>query len=200
MTLVEPDRRLVRYLTVRLARWAGRVTILPETFERVRLPRAEFDLGVAASSFHWVPERRALRKVARLLRPGGWWAMWGNEHGDPVRPSAFHRAIQPLYRELSGRAGSGYTRARVAKQRRRRLRALASIGAFDRISRTEVRWTATLSAARVRALWATFSEIVTLPAARRTWFLRELERIADEQFSGTVEIPVVTPVYTARRR
>jgi SAM-dependent methyltransferase len=200
MTLIEPDRRLARYLAGRLGRTTGHVTISTVPFERVKLPRGRFDLGVAAASFHWVPERFGLRRVARALRPGGWWATWNSHYADPYRRGAFRRALQPLYRELSGRPEPPYLKGREAKDRRDRLRALESVGEFDRISRTDIRWTATLSTTRVQALWGTFSDILALPPTRRDWFLRELGRIVDEQFSGEVEIPTLTPMYTARRR
>jgi len=70
---------------------------------------------------------------------------------------------------------------------------------FDRISREDVRWTVTLRTAQVRALWGTFSEVVTLPPKKREWFLTELGRVVDDQFGGKVEIPMLTPLYTARR-
>ncbi len=199
ITLVEPDRRLARYLAKRLGTQPGRVKILTEPFERVKLSRDGFDLGVAATSFHWLPERFALRKVARALKPRGWWATWNNQHGDPYRPSPFHRALQPLYRELYGRTAKGSTKAGVVRDRRDRLRALETVGMFDRISREDVRWAVTLRTARVRALWGTFSEVVTLPSPKREWFLTELGRVVDDQFGGKVEIPMLTPLYTARR-
>jgi len=199
ITLVEPDRRLARYLAKRLGTQTGRVRILTEPFERVRLSRGEFDLGVAATSFHWLPERFALRKVARTLKPGGWWATWNNHHGDPYRPSPFQRALRPLYRELYGPSTKGPAKARAVRDRRDRLRALEAVGMFDHISREDVRWAVTLRTARVRALWGTFSEVVTLPAKKREWFLASLGRVVDDQFGGKVEIPMLTPVYTARR-
>jgi SAM-dependent methyltransferase len=200
ITLVEPDRRLARFLREALRQYHDRVTISSRPFERAALPAEAFDLGVAASSFHWLPEQLALRKVARALRPGGWWATWNNRHGDPYRSSAFFRALQPLYRELSpGRVGGEHTRAYASRDRRNRLRALESTGKFERISREEVRWSATLTTARVQALWGTFSDIITLPPRRRAWFLAELGKIADERFGGEVTFPVLTPLYTARR-
>ena len=200
MTLIEPDRRLARYLMGSLGPYAGRVRVSIAPFERAALSAGSFDLGVAATSFHWLPERLALRKIARALRPGGWWATWNNHHGDPYRPSAFHRALQPLYRELSGgRVGREYTKTSAARDRRDRLRALESVGRFDDISREDVRWSVTLATAHVTALWGTFSDIVTLSPRRREWFLAELGRIADEQFGGEVTFPMLTPVYSARR-
>jgi len=200
MLLIEPDRRLARYVTQRLGRRARRVRVAVRPFERLELPTERFDLGVAATSFHWLPEGPALRKVARLLRPGGWWAMWNTYHGDPYRPSPFHRALQPLYHSLSPRSRQrGFGRAMVRRSRWKRMRALASVGAFDRIEAEEVRWSLTLDAGRARALWASFSDIVTLPVGPRLRFLDGLEQVVERRFGGEVTIPVMTPIYTARR-
>jgi SAM-dependent methyltransferase len=200
VTLVEPDRRLVRYLVDSLGSLGGSVKISIGPFERAALPIEGFDLGVAATSFHWLPERLALRKVARALKPGGWWATWNNHHGDPYQPSPFRRALQPLYRELSqGRVGWLQTKASATRDRKNRIRALEAVGRFDEISREDIRWRVSLETARVTALWGTFSEIVTLPSRKRAWFLSELGRVADEQFDGKVELHMLTPVYTARK-
>ncbi len=200
VTVIEADRRMARYLGTHLGRYRGRVRILVEPFESVQLPPASFELGVAATSFHWVSERRGVRKVARLLRPGGWWAEWGNRHGDTSRPSPFHEALQPLYRTLAGRSYRRPTFEQFRSGLEKRLATLRSVGAFERVSCELIRWNVTLSAAHVTALWSTFSEVVSLPPRRRAWFLGELHRIAVEQFGGRVAFPMLTPLYTARRR
>lgn len=204
MTLVEADRRLARYLREAFADEADRVTVESAPFEKVRLGSAEYDLVVAASSFHWLPPQRALRKVARLLRPGGWWAAWNNHHGDPNRRSEFHAELERLYGRLAGHRAWTYgqsQRARIQDRREgeRRLAAVASVGAFDRIRRTDFRWAVDLPAARVVALWGTFSDVATLPPVRRRWLLAEVGCLIRERFGGRVTIPMVTPLYTARR-
>ena len=118
------------------------------------------------------------------------------------------RTVRALSRTLSSLSttnsrdgpSQGTLKARARKDRRDRLRALKSIVEFERVSRDDIRWTATLGTARVQALWGTFSDVVTLRPVRRVWFLSELGRIVDDQFDGKVDIPVLTPVYTARRR
>jgi SAM-dependent methyltransferase len=200
VSLVEPDRRLVRFLARSLDPGDARVSYCVRPFERANLPAGAFDLGVAATSFHWMPERLALRKVARALRPGGWWASWNTHHADPYRPNPFHRAVGSLYRELTpAREVPGYTRSRARKDQRDQIRALESVGKFDRISREDIRWTATLGTDRVTALWGSFSEIATLPARPRERFLQGLTRLVDDRFGGEVTFPVLTPLYTARR-
>jgi SAM-dependent methyltransferase len=200
ITLIEPDRRLARYLGDSFRTQQGSVRILIAPFGRVALPAGSFDLGVAASSFHWTSEGPALRKVARALRPGGWWAAWNNHHGDPYRSSPFHQALQPVYRELyRGHAGGVYNETSAAKDRKKRIAALKSVGKFDHVSREDIHWSVTLDTAQVKALWGTFSDTLVLPSAKRRWFLSEVERVVDERFDGEVEFPMLTPIYTARR-
>jgi len=200
ITAIEPDRRLARFLARSLGARAGRVNVLVEPFERAKLPSQGFDLGVAASSFHWTPERMALRKVARLLKPGGWWASWNNIHGDPSRSGPFYRAIQPLYTELSGVPSPGVVaRSSAARHRRESVAAMRSVGQFDRISREDIQWSVTLKTGQVRALWGTFSDILVLPPPKRRWFLLNIGRIVEEEFDGEVKIPILTYIYTARR-
>ena len=198
MTLVEPDARMARYLGASLGRARRRATIVVVPFEKAPLPEATFDLGVAATSFHWLPERAALRKVARALRPGGWWAAWSNSTGAPPLATPFQRAIQPLYRRLSPR-GRLPTRTAALVERRARLRALRSVDRFEEIAFEEIAWSRSLGTADLRTLWGTFSEIATLPVRSRNRFLDDLARIADEQFGGRVELPMRTRMYTARR-
>ena len=200
VTAIEADRRMARYLGSHLGRYRDRVRIVIQPFEGVQLPPASFDLGVAATSFHWVSERRGVRKVAQLLRPGGWWVVWGTRHGDSSRRSPFNDALQSLYRTLGGRAYRRPSFARFRSELGKRLETLRSVGDFEHVSSELIRWKATLTAAHVTALWSTFSDVISLPARRRAWFLRELHRIAEEQFGGRVEIPMLTPLYAARRR
>jgi SAM-dependent methyltransferase len=200
LLLIEPDRRLARYLRETLRPRRARLEVSVRPFERAVLSPQSFGLGVAATSFHWLPERRSLRKIARALRPGGWWATWNNLHGDPSHGGEFHRALQPLYRELAGgRSGRPPSKATAGRQRLKRVRALRAVGAFDSISAEEIRWTAQLTTAQVTDLWGSFSEIVTLPSRKRRWFLTELGRAMDERFGGEVRLPVLTPMFTARR-
>ena len=62
LSIVEPDPRFVRFLRTTLPRRPGVIEILPHPFEDVRLTRSAYDLGVAATSFHWLRERSSLRK------------------------------------------------------------------------------------------------------------------------------------------
>ena len=70
------------------------------------LQEASFDMGLCATAFHWLDEDLALTKVAKLLRPGDWWAMHWNVFGDSRRADPFHEATKYLFSKvLSPSAG-----------------------------------------------------------------------------------------------
>jgi hypothetical protein len=55
------------------------VKVRVSTFEDAELEASTFDLGVSAIAFHWLGEEITLRKIVRLLRPGGWWVSNADE-------------------------------------------------------------------------------------------------------------------------
>lgn len=199
---VEADPRLARYLVSTLGRNRRKVTVVATPFERLSLPEGTFDLGVAATSFHWLKPGQSLRKIARALRPGGWWAMWWNRHGDAWHPSPFHRAIDPVLMRYGTPGWSGLGRMGVRRSiaaREQWLTLLRGSEWFDRVSYETIRWPVELSSARAQALWSTFSEVSSLPAKDRRRVLGEIGRIIDDQFQGRVRFRILTPIFTAHR-
>ncbi|MEM9736719.1 MAG: class I SAM-dependent methyltransferase, partial [Pseudomonadota bacterium] len=95
VTAIEPDPRMAALLRQRLPE----VTLQEAPFDEAGLTGQSFDLGCAATSFHWVGPA-GLSRVRAALRPGGWWAMWWNIHRAPRGEDAFSRAVQPHYDRL----------------------------------------------------------------------------------------------------
>jgi SAM-dependent methyltransferase len=202
LVLIEPDRRLADFLRCKIApaSTGQSLEIKNAAFEDVELPAASFDLGVAATSFHWLDWASSARKVARLLRPGGWWAMWWNVFGDPDRLDAFHDATQSILAPLGRSPSAGNdNKPPFALDVDARYAQLSETGEFSEIAHEMIRWTLTLDTAGVKGLFATFSEIARLPFETRREVLEGLARIASESFGGRVEKAMITSIYTARR-
>lgn len=198
ITVIEPDHRSAAYLR---ARFGDRLdfTVQESIFEDSVLPSAAFDLGVAATAFHWVDQKAGIAKVADALKPGGWWACWWNLFGEGARTDPFMRAVTPLFRDVPRphNAGGGTpfeldTAARMAD--------LNAEPRFHNASFEIFRWTVTLTADEVRDLYATFSPIIVLDPDRRNRFLEGLHNIARSQFDNRVEKPMVAALYTAQHR
>lgn len=198
LVAVEPDEVLAAHLSA-VARAKGlpiEVQVTP--FEDAELQEAWFDLAVAASSFHWVDQDLGLAKVARSLRPGGWWAMWWNLHGVPDDPAPFHTATRELLSHLSASPSAGAEgRPRFALDIGSRAAGLEAAG-LERVQHEVVRWTVRWDTAGIRALYSTFSPILSLEATEREQLLAGIANVAEEQFGGEVELTILTSIYTAR--
>jgi SAM-dependent methyltransferase len=186
---VEPNPAFAAYLDTSTH---GAVSLLVEPFEEAELPASAFDLGAAASSFHWVDPAIGLAKVRRLLRPRGWWAMWANLNGDQTDADLFHRATQHI---LGPRAAGPFGTLLDSDAR---LLELANVG-FEEATYELVRWTCTFDTAAIRALYATFSPIARREPAERERVLDAVAEVAADEFGGLVERTMLTPIYTAWR-
>ncbi|MGJ4971004.1 class I SAM-dependent methyltransferase [Bradyrhizobium sp. HKCCYLRH1073] len=195
LTAVEPDARLAAYLGKRCPNPSLRIVVQP--FETAALDDGTFDLGASATSFHWLEENTGLAKVARLLRPGGWWAAVWNVFGDDSRPDPFHEATQEL---LAGPESPSAGKAGVpfALDASARLAALERTEAFELAAHQTSPWSLVLNPNQTVALYATYSNIIA--RADRREVLAELHRIASDQFQGSVTRNMTTALYTARRR
>ncbi|HEX3472696.1 MAG TPA: class I SAM-dependent methyltransferase [Silvibacterium sp.] len=195
LVAVEPDQRLAAFLRETIPDKALTVIVVP--FEEAVLQEASFDLGLSATAFHWLNEDFALTKVAKLLRPGGWWAMLWNVFGDSRRPDPFHEATESLLNKpLSPSAGNG--EGPFALDAEARLAALDRTDAFDSVEHRTSTWSLVLNPDQTVALYATYSNVNIRPDRENV--LNELHRIARDEFHGCVTRNMITSLYVARRR
>ena len=195
VTGLEPDPRLAAWL-----RQTAGLNVRVETLEDTQLPSAAFMLGLAATSFHWVEAQAGLAQVARLLKPGGWWAMVWNEFGDPDRRDDFHEATFDLLQESRSPSAGAPGGPPYGQDHLRRSADLEAANAFTDIEHATTSWTLTLDPAQVRALYGTYSEINARALDDRERLLDAIAAIAERQFSSRVERNMLTTLYTARRR
>jgi SAM-dependent methyltransferase len=195
LVAIEPDDRLAGYL--RGAFPTAALIVTTQTFEDADLPEGAFDLGLSATAFHWLDEDAALGKIARLLKPGGWWAALWNVYGDDAYPDAFHEATfgllngpQSMSQNKSGTPFALDASARVA--------ALDATGAFERVLYHTSHWPLVLTADQTVALYTTYSNVTAL--ADRETVLAELRRVAASEFPSGVTRNMTTILYLARRR
>ncbi len=194
LTAVEPDQRLADFL--RKSNPNEALKVLVAAFEEAALDNAAFDLGVSATAFHWLDEDAAFVKIARLLRPGGWWAAIWNVFGDHGQPDLFHEATKEL---LDGPTSpsAGERGVPFGLDVAARIAALRRADAFDIVESKTNRRPLTLDAEQTVALYATYSNIIARPDCEAV--LAELGRIARNQFGGRVVLNMTTSLYIARR-
>jgi SAM-dependent methyltransferase len=192
---VEPDDRLAAFLRETVRNEA--LTLVISTFEEAVLREASFDLGLCATAFHWLDENLALTKVAKLLRPGGWWGMVWNTFGDQHRPDPFHEATKMLLNGPSS-PSNGAGDMPFALDSASRLAAIQRTRAFDSIEHRTSAWSLVLDSDQTVALYATYSNVNIRPD--REDVLTELGRIARDEFQSRVTRNMITSLYIARRQ
>ncbi|HYT09898.1 MAG TPA: methyltransferase domain-containing protein [Mycobacteriales bacterium] len=84
-----------------LARAVPAATTLLGRAEQVPLPDASIDLAVAGQAFHWFDRCRTLPELARVLRPGGVFAVLYNARDDQV---SWVRALSEVIEETGDHA------------------------------------------------------------------------------------------------
>lgn len=199
LTIIEPDPRFGPMLEA-LAHTSGAdCRLLQHSFEAADLARAQFDLVVAATAFHWIDQTAGLRKAAHLLRRGGWIALWWNVFQKPGKPDAFHAATRALLSRLAVSPSGRPDELPFALDRRARESDLRAAG-FTGVAYFDSRWTLHLDSAEIGPLYEGFSALQRLTDARRSQLLDALTKIAEVEFAGQVERNMTTCLYLARSK
>jgi SAM-dependent methyltransferase len=188
---VEPDPGFGEYLAQELPE----VRVIPEPFEQADVG-AEFDAVVAATSFHWLDQSIALPRLHRVLRPGGWAAIWWTVFSDPYREDPLLAAAgAQLGVELRNPLGaSAYEVDREA-----RCADLEQGAGLVDVTAELIAWNLAVDAERARTLFATMIMIRQLPDEQRTRVLDTVADLVNDRFGGSADRPHLTALYCGRK-
>jgi SAM-dependent methyltransferase len=166
---VEPDARMRGVLASR----APGAVVTAGQGEEIPAPDGQADMVIAASSWHWVDETRGVPEVARVLRPGGRFALlWSS----PDRREPWLRTLWA--------GGVPLTEEQVAAlDVRRRGRHVVDLGDSDTFSEPERRlitWERTMSREELLGVVGTYSAVITMEPDEHARFFAGMERFLDE--------------------
>lgn len=155
------------------------------------------DLTTFAQSWHWFAKPAAPAEVARVLRPGGYWAAWWN------RARADGQDWFERYQDVLVTNCPGYTWRHLRDEvmapnwTDHQVRAVGHMQASATVT---VPWTRRAAAADWMTDERSKSYIIDLAPAARELVLTELARIILAQFpDGQMVVPYVTTLLMARK-
>lgn len=198
LVMNEPDPGFTPTLQTLADRHGGPCAVATEPFETLDLTPGCFDLVAAATAFHWLAPVPALRRIHRLLRPGGTVALWWNVFQAAGISDPFHDASARLLASLARSPSDSPGAIPFALDRRARFAELLTAGFVDLRYEQSV-WPLRLNADGVVALYRTFAAIGRLPEVRRRALLSQLRDLARRSFGGRVRRNMTTCLYLARR-
>lgn len=184
VTAVEPGPVLAERLRTRFPQ----VRVLNATAEEVALPDGAYDLGVAATSVHWLDLDVVVPKLHRALVPGGDLAVWRTAFGDPRVSTPFRERVFAI---VARREGAAVRPGPDELDTGGWVHWLTASGHFAETHTEEFRWSIELGADQVRDLFSTFSN----------WSAAEAEAAADaaRELGGRVTEHYVSPLITLKR-
>jgi SAM-dependent methyltransferase len=166
---VEPDPRMREILAER----APAADVVEGAGEAIPSPDGAADVVLYASAWHWVDEARAVPEVARVLRPGGRFALLWN---------GANRGV-PWVRSLwAGGVPSDDEEAKQVEQgvsHRRQVDLGPSAALFTEPERHLVSWERTVSRQELLGLIGTYSGVIVMDDEARHAFFANVERFLD---------------------
>ncbi|MCD6022484.1 MAG: methyltransferase type 11, partial [Actinomycetia bacterium] len=169
------------------------VRAIVATAESMPLDDGAVDAVVVGNAFHHFDREAAMAEIRRILRPGGalslFWA-WPADEGQLRIPG-----MRAIYEAVDGT----HAKAAIMAAHRSWADPPSTVDGFDPFERREFSATHVLPAARLADLYATFSDVVSLPRPTRTWLLDRIRQLSRE-LPETLHLPQRTVVDLCVRR
>ena len=177
--------------------------VLEERFPAVRaivaaaesMPLAEqsVDAVVVGNAFHHFERDAAMAEIRRILRPGGALAVFW------VWPAEEEQLKIPGMRAIYEAIDKTWAESAIMAAHRSWAEPPATVEGFDAFERRAFPATHLLPAARLADLYATFSDVVSLPAPTRAWLLDRITQLS-RGLPETLHLPQRTVVDLCVRR
>jgi ubiquinone/menaquinone biosynthesis C-methylase UbiE len=179
-------------------------------FPRVRVTVADFDtwetdaryhLAYSASAYHWLNPETRVDRVARLLEPRGWLAVWRSHHVRGSGASAeFFLAAQSVYARHAPALAAKFTGLdEAAAIRPEEAEEWRSSGRLEDVQTRTYTWTMNYTAEAYVRMLDTHSDHRTLPADNRARLFDGIMTLVDA-FGGTVTREQATILCVARKK
>jgi trans-aconitate methyltransferase len=161
---------------------------------------SRYHLVYAATAWHWLDPATREQKIASLLSPSGWLAVWRNCHIRNGSCDDFLAAAQPIYAavapELVSERGRPYGSAEVVQAESEDF----TSGLFDVPQARLHLWSKAYTAREYVAMLNTHSDHQLLSADRRNQLFDQLAALIETRFGGSIIKDYATILQMARLR
>jgi SAM-dependent methyltransferase len=173
-----------RVMLTRLARRTPQAQVVVGTAEEIPVATHRADLVVAAQAFHWFDADRVLMQAARVLRPGGQFAVIWNTRDERI----------PWVKRLGRIIGPG-----TAVEQPDPTGAIDETGMFETVQRSTFRFWQPLYRDNLRDLVISRSHVAVMSDLERERVLRKVDDLYEEygRSADGMLLPYVTTVCRA---
>lgn len=180
ITAVELSKQMTRIARERLGAYST-VQIIISNFENLSLPPQAFDLIYAATAFHWLKPEFRYAKPHKLLHSAGHLAIIKTHHVSDEEGDLFFYSSKPLYDKYLPSKGSLNA---LPKPEDIKFSNDLDTSLFKLVNFECFPMTIDYNSVDYANLLATYSPQLSLPAVKRTAFLKEIKELIDKKFNG----------------
>ncbi len=197
ITCVEISEQLVAEARHHLGRFPE-IVVEISSFEDWEPSGRDYELVMAATSWHWLDPETRYRKAWRVLRPDAHLAIWGASHVFPEDGDPIFRDLQDVYEEIG--EGSPADALRPAPGELEDMSAeIARTGLFYPILVRHYDWERVYDADGYIALLDTFSGHIAMQQWQRDRLYGEIRRRLSDRDDGLLRRHWGSVLHVARR-
>jgi trans-aconitate methyltransferase len=179
------------------------------SFPQVSITVADFDLWSAAAhygliyiatAYHWLNPQTRVERLASLLEPGGWLAVWRSHHVNSAGASrGFYAAAQKVYEREAPKLAAKFCGLLSPEEiPQPEMDQWLASGLFSDVQAHTYLWSRDYTAEEYVRMLSTHSDHRMLSEPDRTRLFNELARLVD-QFGGVVTREHATILHMARK-
>jgi len=184
ITALELGARLAALASEHTGRFSG-VEIIETDFDLWPVPRAAFDVVVAATSFHWLDPATRLRKCLEALRPGGTLVIVETHWSAGSGVDPFFAMSQDCYARWDPNHDPGFQPTAPDAMSTRNPELDASPALQD-VSVQDFVYARKYTAGEYGALLRTFSNVHALGETSARGLVTCVERLIETKFAGAI--------------
>jgi trans-aconitate methyltransferase len=188
--------------TLAVKRLAGypRLNVFNADFENWTSP-VHYELAYCATAYHWLNPATRRERIATLLAPGGWFALWRTYHVHGAQGEAFADASQAVYAHCAPALAAKFQglpeAAAIPPTEKEEF---VASGLFDEQSTRCYLWQQRYTAEDYVRMLATHSDHQLLAEDKRATLFTGLADLINEKFAGAVVKHHATILHVVRKR
>jgi len=161
------------------------VKIITGAFEDIELSPSSFDLVYSATAINWVKPEVKFSKPHKLLKNGGHLAIIHTNHVSDEKNDEFFLATQPIYKKYKpgGKYNDSLRLSLPSELKADEIDENLFTSIFFRVFPLVVQY----SAKEYAQLLNTYSPTISMEPEQRTRFLKEIEKLIEEKFGGSIQ-------------
>ena len=173
------------------------VEFLRVSFEDWEPEVDSFDLVISATAFHWVKPEIGYPKAAQVVRRDGHIALFWNLHPTPY--TGFFEDVQDIYQRVVPEWSDPREKPTTEQWIQNMQQQIERTGLFSQVSLKLYRWTRTFNSDDYVKLLNTFSDHRSLDEKRRKKLFREIRKLINSEYGGSIERPYLSALFYARK-